>query len=162
MDGGNLIIKGLTYTTKTLHKLLRALSGFHVSGKSSETAYGFFGELHPFSNFHPSKFTMGEHQFNSSEQFIEYQKAMLFNDSATAEQILKCDTPRECKSLAKGIVNFDMVQWKDNAEDLCEPGIKAKFIQNSGIAKLLLSTDNKKLTECCKDPPMGQWKCTPH
>ena len=155
MDGGELVIKGLTYTSKTLHKLPVALSGFHVSGKSDGSTYGFFGELHPFSNFHPCKFMMGDQLFNSSEQFIQHQKAILFNDHATAEQILKCDTPRECKALARSISNFDMVQWKDNAEDLCEPGIQAKFIQNPDIARLLLSTENKKLTKCCKDRLWG-------
>ena len=106
MDGGELIIKGLTYTTKTLHKLPVALSGFHVSGKSDETTYGFFGELHPFSNFHPCKFVMGDHLFNSSEQFIQHQKAILFKDHVTAEQILTltCDSgktmPRTSVNLA--------------------------------------------------------------
>ena len=98
---------------------------------------------------------MGNHLFTSSEQFIQHQKAILFNDMTTAEQILKYDTPRECKTLARNITNFEMSQWKDNAEDLYEPGLLAKFTQNPNIAKLLLSTEDKKLTECCKDRLWG-------
>ena len=53
MDGSKLVIDGKRYSVSELDKLPQKLSPFEVTTKSNDDTIGFFGELCPFSNFHP-------------------------------------------------------------------------------------------------------------
>ena len=50
-----LVIKGVSYTVDDIHKLPSDLSGECICSKSDPHSYGFFGYLHPFSNFYQTK-----------------------------------------------------------------------------------------------------------
>ena len=65
-----LTLKGKKYTTRNISELPSELSGFHVSRKSDDDTYAFFGELNPFSNFHPGPFKLNNITYNTSEHFI--------------------------------------------------------------------------------------------
>ena len=155
MEGANLIIKGRSYTSKTLHLLPEPLTGYNVSSKKSESHIGFFGELNPLSNFHAAPFIIEGIKFHSSEQWIQFQKAKLFQEETTSCKILESVTPHECKLLSKEISNFDPSYWSERASSLCEIGINAKFTQNPSLMKLLVSTGNKTLVECAYDRLWG-------
>ena len=113
LDGGALIIKGKSYTSKTLHLLLEPLTGYNVSSKISDTHIGFFGELNPFSNFHEVNFEILGMKFHSAEQFIQYQKAKLFMDTNSCNKIMQSKSALECKQLSKEIVNYDPNDWRE-------------------------------------------------
>ena len=147
--------KGCTYTRGNLSQLLQNLSGYAVSGKSDEETIGFFGELSPYSNFHPCTFTLDNITFHSSKQYIQYQKAKHFEDTLTASRILRCTNALECKHLAREIPNYDNIDWKNKIKELCEPGLVAKFLQNPTLLKLLMSTKDKHLVECSYDTVWG-------
>ena len=66
VEGTTLIIKGKKYGLQNLHELPEGLSTFDVSSKSSDEVIGFFGELNPFSNFHPSRFTHNGYTYHCS------------------------------------------------------------------------------------------------
>ena len=155
MEGDKLIIKGKSYTSRNLHLLPPPLTGYKVSSREGDNHIGFFGELNPFSNFHTAIFTVDRITFHSSEQFIQYQKAKLFNDDNIMRKTLCSKTALECKQWSKEITNYDPDTWKEQAEKLCEPGIKAKFEQNPTILKLLVSTGEKGLVECAYDRLWG-------
>ena len=116
---------------------------------------GFFGELNPFSNFHPAPFTQEGITFHSSKQWIQYQKAKLFNDEHTAQKILESDTALKCQHLSREITNFDNITWCDRARIVCEPGIRQKFTQNPMLMNLLKATGSKILVECAYDHLWG-------
>ena len=65
--------------------------------KTNDTHLVFAGDLSPYSNFHYSPFEINSQQFHSAEQWIQYQKALMFGDSYTANRILLADTPIEYK-----------------------------------------------------------------
>ena len=88
LEGNSLIVKGRTYTTGSLSQLPLDLSGYAVSSKSDDQTIGFFGDLSPYSNFHPCTFTLDNTTFHSSEQYIQYQKAKYFGHTLTASKIL--------------------------------------------------------------------------
>ena len=155
LEGSYLVIKGRKYTSKNHHQLHEPLTGYNVSSKTSETHIGFFGELNPFSNFHTAPFTIEGIWFHSSEQWIQYQKAKLFNDDMTTGKILNSTTPLEYKIVSKEIINYDPECWRDKAESLCDIGINAKFAQNENLMKLLVATGNKTITECAFDHLWG-------
>ena len=75
LEGGNLKLDGKKFSVNDIGDLPPKLSGFHVSSKSDTHTYGFFGELNPFSNFHPSPFSHKDQQYSSAEHFIQSEKA---------------------------------------------------------------------------------------
>ena len=113
LEGGNLIIKGKSYTSKNLHLLPEPLTGYNVSSKEGENHICFFGELNPFSNFHEASFTVDGITYHSSEQFIQYKKAKFFTDELCSQQILRANTLLECKQLSREISNFDPHDWEN-------------------------------------------------
>ena len=106
MEGTTLKIKGKHYTRDNLHQLPEEVSAFASTSKSNDSTLGFFGELNPLSNFHVCCFEWNGIRFHSSEQFIQYQKAMLFKDQKMADLIMKCTTALECKQMATNVLNF--------------------------------------------------------
>ena len=75
-----------------------------------------------------------------TEQLIQHNKVKLFGDTKTCDKILQSKKAVECKQHARNIKNYDHDKWISNARNLCEEGIKAKFLQNptSGISFLKL------------------------
>ena len=158
MEGTTLKIKGKRYTRENLHQLPEEISAFASTSKSNDNILGFFGELNPLSNFHVCFFEWNGIRFHSSEQFIQYQKAMLFNDQKTADLIMKCTTALECKQMASSVLNFSSTEWNSKAKELCKPGIKCKFQQNASLATTLIETGDKLLVESCYDKVWGTGK----
>ena len=155
LDGGTLILHGKRYEKENIHQLPDELSGFHISSKTNPTTFGFFGELSPFSNFHQSWFTLKGCEYSCMEQFIQREKAVLFRDYETADEIMSAGSALECKRLARNIRNYDHGHWNDHCVELCMPGIICKFSQNERLKTMLLSTYPKKLVECSRDSNWG-------
>ena len=155
MDGGNLVIKGRNYNTQNLHLFPVEINGYNATSKTDDATLGFFGKLNPLSNFHRTPFNINGNKYHSSEQFIQQQKCIIFNDKNTESRIMVAETPLECKLIAKDIKNYDHERWKQVAKETCTLGILAKFEQNPALAGLLRSTGSKRLVECCKDKDWG-------
>ena len=130
MENDKLVIDGKKYGVNDLNQLPQKLQPFEATTKSNEETLGFFGELCPFSNFYPAKFTHEGIKYNSSEQLIQYKKAVYCGDKTTAMKILGAKTAIACKQLAYQIQNYDHQGWIDAAKGLCHDGICAKFEQN--------------------------------
>ena len=129
-----------------MHSLPADLDTVASTSKSNETVYGFFGELHPLSNFHPCRFSCDGTEYNSSEQLIQTKKAEYFNDDIARERILAAEDAQDCKEIARDINNFDKKEWNSGAERLCEPGITQKFLQNRKLMKSLLETEKQNVS----------------
>ena len=98
-----LTLKGKQYTVRNISELPSELSGFHVSSKLDEDTYAFFGELNPFSNFHPSPFSLNNITYNTSEHFIQSEKAKHYGDTKMELAILSCETALEAKKMGHQI-----------------------------------------------------------
>ena len=88
LSNNKLIINGTAYQIEDLSKLLADLTAYKAAEKSNNTHLVFAGELSPYSNFHHSPFVVNGQCFHSSEQWVQYQKALTFGDSYTVNQIL--------------------------------------------------------------------------
>ena len=127
-----------------------------VTSRENKHTVGFFGEINPLSNFHPSSFTHEGVHYISSEQLIQANKAKFFGNLETYNQILCCSTSLECKNLSKLIRNVDESKWEEDARNICFPGIHAKFYQNPvAMDTVLYKTGNKKIVECASDHLWG-------
>ena len=155
LDGPHLVVDGKHYHRQNLHTLPDDLDPVLATSKKDDTIIGFFGELHPFSNFHPCKFTIEGLEFHSSEQFIQMKKAEYFNDNIARERILNAEDAQDCKEISRDINHFDKKSWNAVAKELCEPGITEKFIQNRNLLSYLMDTGNKTIVEASFDEIWG-------
>jgi ribA/ribD-fused uncharacterized protein len=76
-----------------------------------------------------------------------YHKALLFNDSDVATEILAATTPIEVKALGRQVKNFDEETWKENRYRIVKEGNILKFTQHSDLRDKLLATQGKMLVE---------------
>jgi conserved hypothetical protein, ribA/ribD-fused len=109
-------------------------------------AYEFFYSG-PFSNFFPSNFVVDGIMFNCNEQYFQYKKARMFNDTETAKKILKAISPFIHKRLGRNIKGYDDIVWKRECEEVMIEGLRAKFSQNESLRETLLDTYGKFLVE---------------
>jgi hypothetical protein len=113
-----------------------------------EDNYVFFWQTKsPFSNWHPSKFTIGQVTYSNMEQYMMRSKAILMGDMETADRIMAITDPRAVKALGRQVKNFDSNLWDKNKFDIVFNGCKAKFTQNEKLKKALMETGDKTLVE---------------
>ena len=106
-----LVINGTTYKVDDIPNLPTDLAAYKAAEKNNDTHLVFAGDLSPYSNFHHSPFEINSQQFHSAEQWTQYQKALMFGDSYTANRILLADTPMECKRLSYKINGVYHEKW---------------------------------------------------
>ena len=156
LEGDTLTLKGKCFTVNSISELPTDLNGFHVSSKSDNKTYAFFGELNPFSNFHPSPFTVDNTHYKMSEHFIQSEKAKHYGDEHMANKIISTDSALDAKRLGYKLKKPKEVrEWSEIAKEMCYPGIKAKFHQNTPLLLLLQSTDKQTLVEASHDNVWG-------
>lgn len=101
----------------------------------------------PFSQWYKAPFIIDGRKFNTCEQWMMWNKAMLFNDTETAEAILKTSDPRQQKALGRAVKNFDDAKWMAVAYDIVVQGNRSKFTQNPQLFETLKATGDKTLVE---------------
>jgi len=107
----------------------------------------FWGEDSPFSQFYRANFKINNIQFNCAEQFMMYSKAILFNDTETAHQILAEQKPAKQKKLGRLVKNFEPDKWNEIAETFVYQANFAKFTQNKPLLEKLMQTSNTEFVE---------------
>lgn len=100
-----------------------------------------------FSNWHPSMFVVNGIKYNTGEQYMMHQKALLFCDTLTAKKIMQSTDPKEQKGLGRQIKGFDSYRWDKVKYDIVKKGLKEKFIQNPVFKKVLLEGKGKTFIE---------------
>ena len=119
MINDKLIINGTAYGVEDIPNLPPDLAAYKAAEKSNDTHLVFTGGLSPCSDLHRSPFMLNGQQFHSSEQWIQYQKALAFGDSYTANLILQSETAIECKRLSYRINGVDAEKWCNEGYELC-------------------------------------------
>jgi hypothetical protein len=110
--------------------------------------YHFFYETKsPFSQWHPCKFTDGKTTFTSSEQYMMYQKALMFRDIHAAADILATNNCRTIKAIGRQIHGFNQAAWDGACVGIVVQGNIFKFSQNPKLCEALLATGDKTLVE---------------
>ena len=106
------------------------------------------GDSKCLSNWYPAKFVdENGNQFYHSEQYMMYQKAILFKDLQKAKEILETESPKIAKQKGRQVKNFVKEVWDANARDIVFKGCLLKFSQNEDMKSYLLSTGNRHLAE---------------
>ena len=100
------------------------------------------------SNWFESSFKIDNIEFVSMEQYMMYEKAVLFNDMEIAAQILKLSDAATVKSLGRAVRNYNDVLWNGVRQIVIYKGLIQKFSQNESLKKQLLETSPHILAEC--------------
>ena len=112
--------------------------GFH----NPDEPYGFL------SNWYLSTFSVDGINFSSMEQYMMYKKAVLFEDTEIAAQILNTDDVVLIKALGRKVSNYNDSVWNGMRQVIIYKGLLEKFRQNEDLRRALLDTDNHILAEC--------------
>lgn len=100
------------------------------------------------SNWYLSEFIIDDITFSSMEQYMMYEKAILFHDQETAGKILQTDNVAEIKALGRTVQNFDDTVWGQSREEIVYKGVFEKFRQNPELRKRLERTGEEVIAEC--------------
>ena len=100
------------------------------------------------SNWFLSDFEKDNIKYSSMEQFMMYQKAILFQDEEIAEQILCTSNVGKIKALGRSVKNYDDIIWNGMRQIIVYEGLIEKFSQNDSLKNELLSTQQDILAEC--------------
>lgn len=98
-----------------------------------------------FSTVWPSKITINEKTYPTVEHYYQAMKFTVNPDYQ--DQIRAAKTGAAARKLGSTQVMPTRADWDDVKEDIMRDGLRAKFTQNAGLKKLLLSTGNKKLED---------------
>ena len=77
-----------------------------------------------------------------------YQKAVLFQDTETAEEILQTTDVGKIKALGRLVKNYEDVIWSGMRQIIVYQGLFEKFRQNDDLKQKLLATQDSVLAEC--------------
>ncbi|KAL2757731.1 hypothetical protein ACRALDRAFT_1068247 [Sodiomyces alcalophilus JCM 7366] len=112
----------------------------------------------------------------TAEHYMMHHKALLFNDMATAHQILTNKSPRKAKALGRKVSNFSEPTWLAHREAVVRRGNLLKFTRavseagfqmgsqpsrdlpplEASLRELLLATGERELVEASPfDPVWG-------
>ena len=109
------------------------------------------------SNWYLSSFELDGIRFSSAEQYIMYQKCMLFGDKESAGMILATDDPAEQQAIGKDASGYIDKVWDGMRQLTAVRGLLAKFSQNEELKEQLLATGDAWLVECARKDVI--WAC---
>jgi len=101
----------------------------------------------PFSQWFKSSFVIDGKTFNTCEQWMMWNKAMLFQDTEIADAILATSDSKKQKALGRQVKNFVDSVWMNVAYDIVVRGNRAKFEQNPELYSELEKTKGLTLVE---------------
>lgn len=108
------------------------------------------------SNWYLSDFKVDDVNFSSMEQYMMYEKAIVFEDFNMAEKILETQNVGAIKQYGRQVVNYNDIIWNGIRQIIVYKGLFAKFVQNETLRENLRKTDSAILAECAvKDSIWG-------
>ena len=117
------------------------VDGKHLQTVTETGIYGFFGDYRFLSNFHETRLIVDGIVFNSSESAYMAQKT---TDPEIRKYIAALTGP-EAKKFAKTI--FLREDWDYYRVLAMDKVVLQKFLQNPGLADMLIKTGDKYLEE---------------
>jgi ribA/ribD-fused uncharacterized protein len=93
--------------------------------------------------------------FPNRNKYMMYQKVITFNDTQTANEILRISSPRKCKALGRKVNGFDPAAWDPIKQSVVEQGSYFKYTCGVGedveeLKRQLLATEDRELVEASR------------
>ena len=120
--------------------------------------YAFFHREWP-SQWHKTHFRYQNITFNCCEQWMMFNKAILFGDYTNAKLIITTDSPSTQKKLGRAVMAFNQGVWDRVCKKIVYYGNYLRFTQNPNDGQRLISTSPSKLVEASpKDNIWGKYR----
>ncbi len=124
--------------------------------KKSDDAVVFLSSKSVLSNFNMDcPISVDKTDYNSTEQYIQSEKAMLFGDTETAAYIMKESDPRVMKRLGNKVKNYDDFVWDISCSEIVTKATKAKFTTHEKARQALLDTGSRMIGEGSRSKRWG-------
>lgn len=108
-------------------------------GSITKSCFSQWWEGHPFE--------LEGVRYATAEHFMMAEKARLFGDQATREEIVEAKSPAIAKKLGRKVANFDDQIWLQHRWDIVVRGNAAKFSQHDPLRTFLTQTGDRILVE---------------
>lgn len=154
IEMGNKVLTDLGYAGEGTSFKQLLISGRQVDAvffHLPQESYGFL------SNWYLSPFDLDGIHYSSMEQYIMYQKCVLFGDQDTAQKVLLTNDPSEQQKLGKLCTGYINGVWAGARQAIAMRGLLAKFSQNADMKQQLLDTKDAYLVECAHSDKI--WAC---
>lgn len=107
-----------------------------------------FPNLKPVNSIKPEYIHLNNEQiFANCEQYMMFEKAMLFQDYPSARAIMGTSNPKTVKALGRQVNNFDERIWSQHREHIVTVGNYNKFTQNSELKNYLANSGRNIFVE---------------
>jgi ribA/ribD-fused uncharacterized protein len=100
-----------------------------------------------FSQWYEAPFAVDGHRYPTAEHFMMAEKASLFGDQTTKEQVLQAPNPGAAKALGRQVRGFDETTWLQNRFAIVVRANQAKFTQNIDFRQFPQQTGDRILVE---------------
>ena len=100
-----------------------------------------------FSQWYVAPFTVGGQTYPTAEHFMMAEKAALFGDEATRQEVLEATTPGAAKALGRRVQGFEEARWLEQRFPIVVRANEAKFSQNAELSDFLKQTGSRILVE---------------
>jgi len=97
-----------------------------------------------FSQWCPSPFEIGGVQYNCCEQYMMAQKALLFGDEVSYDEIMETNKPMTQKAIGRRVKGFDKEKWDSVCREIVYDANYAKFTQNPKMMSELMATGDRE------------------
>lgn len=99
------------------------------------------------SQWYPCDFVVEGVTYYTAEQYMMAQKALLFQDKETFQEIMEAKHPKEYQVLGRKVRGFKEKIWNEKKGQIVIDGNYAKFSQNEALKEFLLTTGDRILVE---------------
>ena len=100
-----------------------------------------------FSQWYKTPFVVDGQRYPTAEHFMMAEKAALFEDLETRQQVLQAEDPSTAKALGRQVRGFDETIWLANRFSIVARASQAKFAQNLELQHFLKQTGSSILVE---------------
>ena len=101
----------------------------------------------PFSQWAKCTFTIDGIEYNCAEQYMMAEKARLFKDEDSLDQIMASKNPRDQKAIGRKVKGFVQEEWEAVARDVVTKANLAKFSQDQTLKDFILGTGDDHIVE---------------
>ena len=124
------------------------------SDPDSETTI-FLGSHSAFSNLYGCKITIDNVSYDSVEQYIQSEKAKVFDDDTCHSRIMRESNPYKIKKLGGKVKHYSQQKWRSMCKEIAYKGVMCKFAQNKTLSSVLLNTSDATIAESSTDTYWG-------
>ncbi len=92
-------------------------------------------------------FTVNRRVYQTAEQYMMSEKALLFGDLDSYRRIMDESDPAICKKLGRGVSGFSAALWEKSFREILFSGNRAKFLSDPKAFSALMATGDAVLIE---------------